>query len=43
MVKFLLGGVVTQLVLWAGIWTVGSGMLTGLIASRIRSPKTATA
>ena len=40
-VKFLLGGVVVQLVWWVGIWTVGSGMLTGLIASSIRSRRSA--
>jgi len=37
MAKFLRGGVMTQLVWWVLIWTVGSGMLTGLIASFIRS------
>jgi hypothetical protein len=35
--KFLLGGVATQLVWWVIIWTMGSGMLTGLIASYIQS------
>jgi hypothetical protein len=35
--KFLRGGVMTQLIWWVIIWTVGSGMLTGLIASFIRS------
>jgi hypothetical protein len=41
--SFLLGGVVTQIVFWALVWTVGSGMLTGLIASSIRSRRLATA
>jgi hypothetical protein len=40
-VKFLRGGVMTQLVWWVLIWTVGSGMLTGSIASFIRSRRTA--
>lgn len=40
-VKFLRGGVMIQLVWWVLIWTVGSGMLTGLIASLIRSRRTA--
>ncbi len=35
--KFLRGGVLVQLIWWAMIWTVGSGMVTGLIASFIRS------
>jgi len=39
--KFLRGGVITQLVWWVLIWTVGSGMLTGSIASFIRSRRTA--
>jgi len=37
MVRFLQGGVMVQLVWWLMIWTVGSGMLTGLCASFIRS------
>ncbi|MGH9321252.1 MAG: hypothetical protein ACRD3V_15380, partial [Vicinamibacteria bacterium] len=41
--KFLFGAVLTQLIFWAGIWTVGTGMLTGLIAAKLRSPKHATA
>ncbi|HSF19719.1 MAG TPA: hypothetical protein VLK65_29630 [Vicinamibacteria bacterium] len=41
--KFLLGAVVTQLVLWAGVWTTGIGSLVGLIATKIRAPKEATA
>ncbi len=40
--KFLLGGIVIQLVWWVMIWTVGSGMMTGLIASLIRSRRAAT-
>lgn len=36
-VKFLVGGVFTQLVWWFLIWTIGTGMLTGLGASFIRS------
>jgi hypothetical protein len=43
MMKFLFGGVITQIVFWVCIWTVGTGMIAGLIASRIRSPRTATA
>jgi len=39
-VKFLIGGVFTQLVWWTVIWTVGVGMLTGLGASFIRSRQT---
>jgi hypothetical protein len=41
--KFLLGGVATQLIWWVMIWTVGSGMLAGMIASYLRSrrPKAA--
>ena len=41
--QFLLGGVMTQLVWWVLIWTVGSGMLTGSIASFIRSRRTVKA
>jgi len=41
--QFLFGGVVAQLVFWVCIWTVGTGMIAGLIASKIRSPRTATA
>jgi hypothetical protein len=37
MVKFLQGGVAIQLVFWLLVWTVGSGMLTGLVTSWIRS------
>jgi hypothetical protein len=33
--KFLLGAVATQLVWWILIWTIGSGMLTGLITALI--------
>jgi hypothetical protein len=43
LVKFLVGGVVAQLVFWVCIWTVGTGLIAGLIASKIRSPKAATA
>jgi hypothetical protein len=43
MMKFLFGGVITQIVFWVCIWTVGTGMIAGLIASKIRSPRTATA
>jgi hypothetical protein len=43
LMKFLFGGVVAQLIFWVCIWTVGTGMLAGLIASKIRGPKTATA
>ena len=35
--KFLRGGVFIQLFWWLIIWTVGSGMLTGLITAFIRS------
>ncbi len=41
--QFLLAGVVTQLVVWALIWTVGTGMLAAWIATRIRAPKTTIA
>jgi hypothetical protein len=37
MMKFLRGGVLIQLVWWLMIWTIGTGMLAGLIASFIRS------
>jgi hypothetical protein len=43
LMQFLLGGVVTQLVVWAFIWTVGIGMLAAWIVTRFRAPKTATA
>jgi len=41
--KFLLGGVVTQLVVWIGFWTVGVGTVVGLIASKVVGSKTETA
>jgi hypothetical protein len=41
--KFLFGGVLIQLVFWVCIWTVGTGTLFGLLASKLRSPRTATA
>lgn len=41
--KFLLGAVVTQIVLWAGIWTTGIGTLVGFIATKIKAPREATA
>lgn len=41
--QFLLGGVLTQLLLWVSIWTVGSGMITGLVAARLSSRRPATA
>jgi hypothetical protein len=41
--RFLRGGVIIQLIWWVMIWTVGSGMLTGLITSRIRSRRSAKA
>jgi hypothetical protein len=34
--KFLKGGVAIQLIWWVIIWTIGSGMVTGLIASRFK-------
>jgi hypothetical protein len=43
MMKFLVGGVATQLLFWALIWTVGTGMLFGFIGTKLRSPKKATA
>ncbi len=43
LMKFFFGGVVAQLVFRVCIWTVGTGMLAGLIASKIRGPRTATA
>jgi len=42
-VAFLVGGVVTQLVVWVGIWTVGVGTLVGVIASKILGSKTEAA
>jgi hypothetical protein len=41
MAKFLRGALATQLVWWVAIWTVGSGMLTGLITSFFRSRRQA--
>jgi hypothetical protein len=41
--KFLFGGVLTQLLFWVCIWTVGTGTLLGLLASKLRSQRTATA
>jgi hypothetical protein len=41
-VGFLLGAVVTQLVVWVAIWTVGTGMLTGWIASKFMASRTAS-
>lgn len=41
--KFLLGGVVTQLVVWVGIWTVGVGTVVGWIASKLVGSKRETA
>jgi len=35
--KLLLGGLIPQLLYWFMIWTVGFGMLTGLVASLISS------
>jgi len=43
MMKFLVGGVATQLLFWALIWTVGTGLLFGFIGTKIRSQKKATA
>jgi hypothetical protein len=37
------GGVVTQLVLLVCVWTVGSGMITGMIAAKVMGPKAKTA
>jgi hypothetical protein len=39
--KFLLGGVMTQLIWWVILWTTGSGMLTGLITWWIQSRRSA--
>ncbi len=35
-VKFLEGGVLVQLIWWVLIWTLGSGMVTGLLSSLVR-------
>ena len=43
MMKFLFGAVMAQLVFWVCIWTVGTGMIAGLIAAKVRGPRTATA
>ena len=43
MTKFLVGAVVTQLVLWVGVWTVGTGMITGMITAKVKGPKAKTA
>lgn len=37
--KILVGAVATQLFFWACVWTVGSGMITGMITSKLVSPK----
>ena len=39
--QFLFGGVLYQLVWWVIIWTMGSGMVTGLITAFIRSRRRA--
>ena len=39
MVKFLVGAVLTQILLWVCIWTVGSGLLAGLLAAKVMGPK----
>jgi hypothetical protein len=39
-VKFWQGGVMIQLIWWVLIWTVGSGMVTGLISSLFKSRRT---
>jgi hypothetical protein len=41
--KFWRGGVMIQLIWWVLIWTVGSGMVTGLITSSIQSRQSAKA
>jgi len=41
--QFLLGAVVTQLVVWVGFWTVGVGTLVGVVASKILGGKSETA
>ena len=41
--KFLRGGVTIQLIWWALIWTVGSGLLTGLPTAFIRSRRSVKA
>ena len=43
MMKFLLGAVATQLLVWVGFWTTGVGTLVGYIATRIKAPREATA
>jgi len=40
--KFIRGGVVIQLVWWLLFWTVGSGMVTGLITSFLQSRRSKT-
>ena len=41
LMKFLQGGVMIQLVWWLVVWTIGSGMLTGMIASLFLSRRSA--
>jgi hypothetical protein len=43
MMKFLFGAVMAQIVFWVCVWTVGTGMIAGLIAAKVRGPRTATA
>jgi len=40
--KFIMGGVVAQIVWWMVIWTVGLGMVTGLVTSFIQSRRSKT-
>lgn len=41
--KFLVGAVVAQLVFWVCVWTVGTGMITGMITAKILGGKTQAA
>lgn len=41
--QFLIGGVVTQFVVWVLVWTVGTGTLFGLISAKVLAPKQAHA
>jgi hypothetical protein len=40
LMKFLKGSVMIQLIWWVLIWTVGTGMITGMIASLFRKRRT---
>lgn len=42
MMQFIFGAVVTQIVVWAGVWTTGIGTLVGFIATKFKAPTEVT-